>query len=94
MDEHPHIRRIDDWIGMLEQKARALLDGLEIDAEEMKPKERIDSAVKLVALAQRFMAIRQQREAGEQPTRNSVLLTLMKQMRGELTEPLSNSLGE
>jgi hypothetical protein len=88
MDQHPQVQRIDDWIGVLEQKARVLLDGLEMDAEEMKPKERLDGAVKLVALAQRYMVIRQQREAAEPPARNAILLTLMKQMRGELVEPV------
>ena len=88
MDSEQAMKRIDEWIGTLEQKARLLLDGLEIDAEEMTPKERIDSAAKLVTLAQRYMVIRRQSEAGEPPTRNTILLTLMKQMRGELTEPL------
>ena len=91
MDEQQAVKRIDEWIGILEQKARLLLDGLEIDAEEMTPKQRIDSATKLVGLAQRYMVMRQQREGGEPSARNTVLLTLMKQMRGELTEPLSSN---
>ena len=89
--EQQAIKRIDDWISTLEQKARLLLDGLEIDAEEMSPKERIDSATKLVTLAQRYMVLRQQREAGEPAGRNTILLTLMKQMRGEITEPVSHT---
>jgi hypothetical protein len=88
MDQHPQVQRIDDWIEMLEQKARMLLEGLDIDMEEMKPKERLDSAVKLATLSQRYMVIRQQREAAEPPARNAILLTLMKQMRGELVEPM------
>jgi hypothetical protein len=88
MDQHPQVQRIDDWIEMLEQKVKLLLEGLDIDIEEMKPKERIDAAVKLMAIAQRYMVIRQQREAAEPPARNAILLTLMKQMRGELVEPV------
>jgi ribosomal protein L17 len=84
---HPHLSRIDEWIAVLEQKAKRLLDDLEIDAEEMKPKERLDAAVKLVTLAQRYMVLRQQRETGAAPSRNTILLTLMKQMRGELEAP-------
>lgn len=76
----------------MEQKARTLLDGLEIDAEEMSPKERIDSAVKLVTLSQRYLVIRQQTESGEPQGRNAILLTLMKQMRGEITEQVSNTI--
>jgi hypothetical protein len=88
MDQHPQVQRIDDWIDTLERLARQLLENLAIDAEEMKPKERLDSAVKLMAIAQRYMVIRQQREAAEPPARNAILLTLMKQMRGELVEPV------
>jgi hypothetical protein len=90
LSEHPQIKRIDDWIATLEQKARTLLDGIEIDAEEMSPKERIDSAAKLMTLAQRYMVIRQQSEAAEPQGRNTILLTLMKQMRGEIL-PYSTS---
>jgi hypothetical protein len=91
LSEHPQTKRIDEWIVVLEQKARTLLDGLEIDAEEMSPKERVDCAAKLMTLAQRYMVIRQQSEAGEPQGRNTILLTLMKQMRGEVTEPVSNT---
>src|SRR5207244_13340071 len=85
MSEHPQIKRIDAWIELLEQKARTLLDGLELDAEEMSPKERGGLAVKLVTLAQRYMLIRQQREAAEPPARESHLIyALMRQMRGEV----------
>ncbi len=92
LSEHSTTRRIDEWIALLEQKARTLLDGLEIDAEEMSPKERIDSAVKLVTLSQRYLVIRQQTESGEPQGRNAILLTLMKQMRGEITEQVSNTI--
>jgi hypothetical protein len=86
VSEHPHLKRIDDWIALLEQKARTLLDGLELDAEEMTPKQRIESATKLVTLAQRYMLIRQQREAAQPPARdNQVIYALMRQMRGETT---------
>ena len=88
MDHHPQVQRIDDWINLLEQKAKKLLEGLDIAMEEMKPKEQLDGAVKLATLAQRYMIIRQQREAAEPPARNAILLTLMKQMRGELVEPI------
>jgi hypothetical protein len=90
-DQHSQVKRIDEWIATLEQKARALLDGLEIDAEEMSPKERVDCAAKLMTLAQRYMVIRQQSEATEPTNRNAILLTLMKQMRGEITEPVSHT---
>jgi hypothetical protein len=56
MDQHPQVQRIDDWIEMLEQKVKLLLEGLDIDIEEMKPKERIDAAVKLMAIAQGCVA--------------------------------------
>ena len=56
----------------------------------MSPKERVDCAAKLMTLSQRYLVIRQQSEAGEPQGRNAILLTLMKQMRGEITEPLSN----
>ena len=86
MSEQPHLKRIDDWIALLEQKARTLLDGLEIDAEEMTPRQRIESATKLVTLAQRYMLIRQQQEAAQPPARdNQVIYALMRQMRGETT---------
>jgi hypothetical protein len=85
MSEHPQIKRIDAWIELLEQKARLLLDGLELEAEEMSPKERGGLAVKLVTLAQRYMLIRQQREATEPPAReNHLIYALMRQMRGEV----------
>ncbi len=58
----------------------------------MSPKERIDSAVKLVTLSQRYLVIRQQTESGEPQGRNAILLTLMKQMRGEITEQVSNTI--
>ncbi len=84
MQEHPQIKRIDAWIELLEQKARLLLDGLEIDAEEMSPRERGALATRLVALAQRYMLLRQQREATSPPARdNRVIYELMRQMRGE-----------
>jgi hypothetical protein len=56
MDQHPQVQRIDDWIEMFEQKVKLLLEGLDIDIEEMKPKERIDAAVKLMAIAQGCVA--------------------------------------
>src|SRR5437763_9341843 len=82
----PYNTHIDALIDMLEQKARLLLDGLEIDAEEMTPRQRIESATKLVTLAQRYMVIRQQREAAQPPARdNQVIYALMRRMRGETT---------
>jgi len=93
MSEHPQIKRIDAWIELLEQKARLLLDGLEIDAEEMSPKDRVGSATKLVTLAQRYHLIRQQRESAEPPARdNHLIYALMRQMRGEgIEEPAHSS---
>jgi hypothetical protein len=94
MDEHPQLKRIDSWIATLEQKARVLLDGLEIDAEEMKPKERVDSAVKLVTLMQRYMALRQHSEEDESPKgSHAALAALMRQMRGEVSDDTTEQMG-
>ena len=91
MNEHSQLQRIDAQIAMLEQKVQALLDGIEVAIEEMPPKERVNIAVKLAALCQRYMVLRQRYEQEEQTaSRNIALQKLMQQMRGELPEESSD----
>jgi pheromone shutdown protein TraB len=92
MNEHSQLQRLDAQISMLEQKVQALLDGIEVAIEEMPLKERVNIAVKLAALCQRYMVLRQRYEKEEESSsRNNILQKLMQQMRGELPEDSSDS---
>jgi hypothetical protein len=92
MNQHSQLQRLDAQIAMLEQTVQALLDGIEVAIEEMPLKERVNIAVKLAALCQRYMVLRQRYEKEEESSsRNIILQKLMQQMRGELPEDSSDS---
>lgn len=83
MDNHQRQQqRITSWIDRLENQAQTLMDGANLD--ELSAKERLDLAVKFIALKQRFILIEQQTTSGTPAGRTDVLLAaVMRQMRGE-----------